>query len=956
MNNQIKILIVNDDQAILKLQLKMIEDDIFKIFTALSGKEAYKMIENDKPDIILLDIVMPGESGYEVCKHIKSTPTLEGILVLLVSSIKYSEEDQTKAIEADGDGFVNWPFTKNDLLSRLRPLIRLVETERKLKQSEEKYKYHYNNIPLGIFRSTISGKVLYANPAMVKMYGFETEEELLAQPAQNYYSNTSDREEMLAQLKKHGFVKSFITKELKKDGSVIWVKTDYNAVYNGEGTIAFIDGTIEDISETKEIEEKFKSYIENLPDGFFVIDQQGKYIDINDKAIEISGYTKEEFLTLNFLDLVTDDSKQEAITCFGEVWQHGKATAELSLNNKNGEIKFVLISCVKMSDNRLLVFAKDVTEYRKAQLELKESEDKFRTIFNTINDSIFIHKEDGEIVEFNDTVLERYGYSREELFRLGLAHIDAPEEAIRVPDRIKIVKEKGSHSFETIHRDSKGDNWPVEVSARSVQYSGAPAILSVVRDIGERKKAEQELLRAQETLKENLSYFENLDKISKMLNQSMVNEEVIQAVITEVAELFNCERTWLLYPCEPEAENHFVRYNYDKGKQSKFEMMNNEIELDHFSRNLMKQAEKGEPVVAYADSQEALESETVKKYNVKAQLSVKVETKIGKPWLLGLHQTTVEHRWTEDELRLIKEVGQRLAQALDNLELYKNLQKSEKKVRDYSTNLKSMVKQRTDELELQAKKISESQQALTFLLEDMNEARKDLIFANEELDALNQELESFSYSVSHDLRAPLTRLDGFSRALFDHMKGNIDETAQHYLDRIRLSSQHMGELIKDILTLSRINRKELQVREIDASSLANFIFAEVREASPNRKSKISVEPEIKIHADKTLLEFMMRNLIENAWKFTKKRELTEISVGSEMKDGKTVVFVRDNGIGFNMKYYDQLFAVFRRLHSDQEFPGTGIGLATVQRIVNRHKGEIWAEGVEGEGATFYFSL
>lgn len=719
MNNQIKILIVNNDQAVLNLQSRMLDENLFKVFLALSGPEAFTLIKDGKPDIILMDDVLQGQSGYEICRQLKSTPSMSGILILLISTNIYSANEQTMVYEAGGDGFLCWPFTKVDLMSRLQSFIRIIETERKLKQSE----------------------------------------------------------------------------------------------------------------------------------------------------------------------------------------------------------------------------------------------DKFRTIFNTINDSIFIHKEDGEIVEFNETVLDRYGYTREELVKLMPSDLDTPDESTLVLEGINKVKEKGFYSFESVHRDSQGNNMPVEVSSRFIQYIGEPAILSVVRDIAPRRRAEQELIKVQTKLKENLSYFENLDMISKLLNKSIANEESIQAVIIELANLFKCERAWLLYPCDADAEKHFVRYDYEEGGQTGNEATKYEIELDQYSLYLMKLAnDKGEPIPAYVDEIEAMDSETAKIYNVKAQLAVKVETKIGKPWLLGLHQTKELHHWTENDLRLIKEVALRLAQALDNIELYHNLQQSEKKVRDYSTNLMSMVRQRTDELEMQARKISESQQALTFLLEDMNEARKDLIFANEELDALNQELESFSYSVSHDLRAPLTRLDGFSRALVDHMKGNIDETAQHYLDRIRLSSQHMGDLIKDILTLSRINRKELQVREIDASLMANFILAEVREASPSRKSVISVEPEIKVHADKTLLEFMMRNLIENAWKFTKKRELTEISVGSEMKDGKTVVFVRDNGIGFNMKYYDQLFAVFRRLHSDQEFPGTGIGLATVQRIVNKHKGEIWAEGVEGEGATFYFSL
>ncbi|MEA3445231.1 MAG: cache domain-containing protein [Bacteroidota bacterium] len=468
--------------------------------------------------------------------------------------------------------------------------------------------------------------------------------------------------------------------------------------------------------------------------------------------------------------------------------------------------------------------------------------------------------------------------------------------------------------------------------------------------IDEKNKLEEELLQAQSTLKENLSFFENIDKISFLLSKTITHKEIIQSVINELAILFNCNQSWLLFPCDPDAGKYLIPYQNNTSATQKQQVVNNEIQLDDYSRHLMMLAiEKNEPIPAYFDDPEASESETAKMFNIKAQLTVKVATKLGKPWLLGLYQTTSMRKWTDYDVRLIKEIASRLAQALDNIELYKNLQKSEKKVREYSTNLENRVLQRTNEL-------SKSEKALTYLLEDMNEAQQNLINANDKLDLLNRELESFSFSISHDLRAPLTRLDGFSRALTEQLGDKLDDTSKHFLDRIRSSSQHMGELIKDILALSKINRRELQIFSIDISTISKKIMNEIVESSAKRESIINIHDNIRVLADPTLIEVLLRNIIENAWKFTQKEPVTEIEIGKETKEGKEIIFVKDNGIGFDMKYYEQVFAVFRRLHSDNDFQGTGIGLATVQRIVHRHKGDVWAESEEGKGSTFYFRL
>jgi light-regulated signal transduction histidine kinase (bacteriophytochrome) len=225
-----------------------------------------------------------------------------------------------------------------------------------------------------------------------------------------------------------------------------------------------------------------------------------------------------------------------------------------------------------------------------------------------------------------------------------------------------------------------------------------------------------------------------------------------------------------------------------------------------------------------------------------------------------------------------------------------------------------------------------------------------------ELEAANQELEAFSYSVSHDLRGPLRAMDGFSMALLEDCAGKLDETAQDHLRRIRAGSQRMAELIDDLLNLSREARVEIQRESVDLTAMAEEIGAEFQRAHPDRKVKSVVAPALAADADARMVRVVLNNLLGNAWKFTSRHEQARIEVGAREQDGQHVFFVRDNGAGFDMAYAGRLFGAFQRLHSTQEFEGTGIGLAIVQRIIHRHGGRVWAEGAVGQGATVYFTF
>jgi len=233
-----------------------------------------------------------------------------------------------------------------------------------------------------------------------------------------------------------------------------------------------------------------------------------------------------------------------------------------------------------------------------------------------------------------------------------------------------------------------------------------------------------------------------------------------------------------------------------------------------------------------------------------------------------------------------------------------------------------------------------------------------------QLESANHELEAFAYSVSHDLRAPLRSIDGFSQALDEDYRDCLDEAGHDYLRRVRKAAQRMGTLIDEMLMLSRVSRSEMKMRTVDLSSIVESQLQELARSEPERQVEVVIAKDLNVVGDEGLLQVAMTNLLDNAWKFTSKTAGPKIEFGV-VKDAAwqnlnhptmPVFFVADNGVGFDMGFADKLFGAFQRLHRDDEFPGTGVGLATVQRIIKRHNGKIWAESEPGQGATFYFSL
>jgi signal transduction histidine kinase len=315
------------------------------------------------------------------------------------------------------------------------------------------------------------------------------------------------------------------------------------------------------------------------------------------------------------------------------------------------------------------------------------------------------------------------------------------------------------------------------------------------------------------------------------------------------------------------------------------------------------------PASVAAQSDEALRP-LVARLNVHSFVVVPIRARGTIIGTLSLMRSGPGRGYTGDDLILLQDLADRSGLAIENARLYDQLERR--------------VRQRTAELE-----------------------------------AVNQDLEAFSYSVAHDLRAPLRSIDGFSRAVLDEHAERLDDTGREHLKRVVGAAQHMGQLIDGLLDLSRVSRADLRRERVDLSALARDVSARLALAHPQRTVEFTVEPGLQTNADRRLAEVVLTNLIGNAWKFTAKRAIARIHLGVRPDEHPQVFFVCDNGAGFPRDQADRLFGVFQRLHADDEFEGTGIGLATVHRIVRRHGGRIWAESEAtpgAMGATFFFIL
>jgi signal transduction histidine kinase len=327
-------------------------------------------------------------------------------------------------------------------------------------------------------------------------------------------------------------------------------------------------------------------------------------------------------------------------------------------------------------------------------------------------------------------------------------------------------------------------------------------------------------------------------------------------------------------------------------------------------------------------------------------------------WLGGFGLVILKLRGVSVELE--HQVRQRTADLnQSNQRLEKEISErklAEETLRQARDNLEKRVQERTGKLAASnaelIREVSERKRAE----DDIRNLNAQLVQRSAQLEASNKELEAFSYSVSHDLRAPLRGIDGFSQAVLEDYNDKLDESGRSYLNRVRAASQRMSKLIDAMLNLARLTRAEIHSKNFDMSEMVRNIFEDLQKLEPERQVECVVADNLMATADPQLIRAVLENLLGNAWKFTRQQPNPRIEFGHGQYKGQAAFFVKDNGAGFDMTYAHKLFGAFQRLHAYTEFPGVGVGLATVHRIIQRHGGQIWPEGAVDQGAAFYFTL
>ncbi len=623
------------------------------------------------------------------------------------------------------------------------------------------------------------------------------------------------------------------------------------------------------LSELRESEERFRATFEQAAVGVAHVSIDGRLLRVNDKLCEIFGYAQEGMLRLTLQDLTHPDEHDADLAYVrrllaGEIESY---SMEKRYFRKDGSLIWtnLAVSLVRDSsgDPEYFIGAiEDVTERKRAEEALKESEERFRATFEQAAVGVAHVGPDGRWLRVNDKLCEITGYPREELSRMtfqDITHIDDLQRDLEYLDRL-LTGEITSYSTEKRYvRKNGSDVWiHLTVSAVGDLSGRLKYFITNIVDITERKEAEEALIQSEE-------------RYRAVVEQSTEGLYLVEGDTRRILET------------NPALQNML---GYTAAELRGMEL--HEIvahDREDVEANVRRTLKEGTRFIRE------------RKYRRKDGSVVEVE----------IAASAIDYGGKRVICAAIRDITER--------------KKAEEEIRRFNEELEERVRSRTAQLR-----------------------------------AANEELKTFGYSVSHDLRAPLRSMVGFSQVLLEDYGGELDETGKDYLRRIRDAGERMGDLIDDILHLSSVSRREMRREEVDLSALARRVAEALRREKPGRRARFIIADRLSTLGDAGLLEVALENLLGNAWKFTSKEPEALIEVGALERGGEPVYYVRDNGVGFDEAYVDKIFGPFQRLHGEDQFEGTGVGLATVTRIVRRHGGSLWAEGEVGQGATFYFTL
>jgi PAS domain S-box-containing protein len=734
------------------------------------------------------------------------------------------------------------------------------------------------------------------NRAAETLYGW-TAEEVIGRVSSEIIRSSmtpTEREKVLKQLAEFGEYRNELI-HYSKDQTPLYVEANTISFRDKQGKFTGLLSVNRDIGERKRTEkalehseERFTKAFQSSPVAITITEvKDGRVIDVNAAWSQLFGYSREEALDKTSVELgvIIPETRQKIMD---EMESRGVVrNIEGIVRNRNGEERSVLLSMESISINDepcVVTTMIDITERKQAEQEiynlnaeleqrvtertgqLRESEEKFSKAFLASPAAVSIASmPDGRYISVNEALATMTGYSIEELIGHTSSELGLVDEAARA----KIIEATRKYGFarnvEIQIRTKSNQMADVLASIQQIEIGGRPCILSVNYEITERKRAESEVQRLNDDLKERQVAFSQANALLQTLMDNMPD------------------------------------HIYFKDKGSRF-IKNSK------SQAMMMGVNDPALVIGKTDFDFFPQEHAQRSFNEEQNLVNSGQT------ILNIEERVV---WPDGRVTWVSTTKMPL---------------------------------RDDEGQITGSF------GISRDITERKHAEEELQKSNYQLEAANKELEAFSYSVSHDLRAPLRTIDGFSKAVMEDYGDVIPEEGREHLTRVRKAAQYMSQLIDDLLNLSRVTRASMKSEVINLSKIAQGIVEELQRTQNDRNVKFINKPNLIVRGDPHLLQAALENLLNNAWKFTSKREQAEIEFGTRIENEETIYFVRDNGAGFDMAYTSKLFGAFQRLHAMTDFPGTGVGLATVQRIIHRHGGRIWAEAELDKGATFLFTL